>query len=242
MPRNRNPLVNQKEVNYSLRKTFEFIESHQLYPNGQILFTTLYLKLNLNQSQFPGNTDMRVDSSNTVTGFIGSVSSTNLSIYVVTDCEGIFTNYTVEFSKIIEVVSGSILVYFNEYLRYMEALPPLCEADEKKAKDLVEKIHGSMAPLMAAPQVLVRLIFNGVKSRAIYPSEITLVRNLVVIGEYIIIPYSFIGGYSLYLSCPNTQGVEKEEASLENSKKAELKEPTAAPEANSLKLGGGLYV
>lgn len=236
MIRNMASLIDKKESIYSLRKTFEFIQSHQLYPNGQLLYTTLVLNINLNKTQISGEPFLRKDSTNSVTGYIGSIAGTNLTMYVPTKCSRIFTAYTVEFSNIIQVASSSVLVYYKEYLRYMESLHPLNEEAQIKAENILSKIRGEKESAQSAPEFLVRLIFHGVKSRAFLLSDLSLVRNLFIVSDYIILPLYVIGGYTFYASCINGNSLS------EDLKEVDKNPPSISPEAKELNLGGEIYV
>lgn len=203
-----NLCIKPNDVNLTLRKTFEFIQQHQLSNNGIILETTLFLALNLLKSQFSGEVADRVSASNTVTGIVTLVTNTNVVIIAKSSCENIYNEYTVEYSSIIEIDSPSVQIYYDEYVNFMNLLPEICIEEKNQYIEILNRQIKLLNNYEDTEYKGLKIIFNSVKSRLIFFSEFSVVKNLIIIANRFIIPLTYIGGYILIPNCGEGKNLE----------------------------------
>lgn len=200
--------VMPEATNYSLKKTFKFIQGHPLDDKGNYLKTTIFLALNLLKTQVSGEVENRLSASHTVTGFITDVTDTNVVVLSDTKCNGIYDEYTIVYSSIIEVESLSVYYYFNEYIRYMNSNNFVDKDINDQYIEMLNKEKEILGQIKEDEIEGIQIIFNGVKSRLIYLSELTIINNLFIISQIFIIPLTYIGGTVVIPKCDDKALVE----------------------------------
>lgn len=203
------PCLRIDDVNISLKKTFEFIQQYQVYSTGEILKTIISVNINLLESQSSSNANTRVSASNLVIGIISAVTDTNVVVIAESDKEGKYSEYTINYSSIIQIGSTSIAINYSQYVRYMDTLPPLCLTEANQYTEMVGLMETTMEKYRSSEKQPLQIIFNGVKGRIIYAYEVKLVKNLLTIDDLTIIPLSYIGGFAIIPSCEE-KGVKED--------------------------------
>lgn len=200
-----------ENTNLTIRKTFEFIQQFQVSSSGSILSTTLTLNINLLETQVSGIIQDRVSATNTVTGFISAVTNTNVVIIAKSETADKFSEYVVEYSSIIQIASDSVVLNFDLYLNYMNSLPMICKNEKDQYSEMLRHIESFLNRNDLIGYQGIQLIFNSVKSRLISFGELTLVKNLIIVGDLYIIPLNYIGGFTLIPNCESEEIIKEEE-------------------------------
>lgn len=194
--------LNADNVRLTLKKTFEFIQQNQVSSNGDILETTVIVGLNLLKTQLSDKIEDRVSAENTVTGIISAVNDTNVIFITKSEFAGKSSEYTIEYSSIIEVITVSLAINFNLYRLYMSKLPPICKEDTQYT-EMLELLETLLDEENQKEYIGFQLTFNSVQSRIILFSELEIVKNLIIISEIFVIPLTYIGGFALIPKCLN---------------------------------------
>lgn len=192
-----NKYTNMKLENtaYYLRETFKFIQQYQVGDKGEVYETLLYIKLNLLENQGSWNNNERVSATNTVLGTISYVGDTYIIVLAKLSDELLYSEYTVNYSTIIEVINESINRNYNLYVSYMSKLPEICDSKEGKYLEIYENLKMAIKEWSGNDKFAMNIIFNGVKSRLIYFSEISFVKNLIILDKLFILPLNYIDGF-----------------------------------------------
>lgn len=207
--------IKAENTSLTLKKTFEFIQQYQVATDGEIFKTTIFLNINLLKVQSSDNINERVSADNTVRGIISYASDTNVIIIADSEVYGRFSEYTVEYSSIIEVISPSISVNYNLYKRYMNELPPICLRENDQYTEMLRLIEMSVEKYKKLGYEKLQIIFNGVKSRVIFFTELEFIKNLIVLDGIFILTLGYIGGFALIPTCENTEKEELKEGHLD---------------------------
>lgn len=198
-----NSCIAPQNINSSLKKTFEFIQQNQVSSLGNLQATTLYLKLSLTATQGPLDKTPRQSAANTVTGIITVIEDTYVVLIASGNCPGKYTEYTVEYSKIIEIVCYSLGGNIKALKYELNHLPPLCYEPNNQYIKMLHELEIAINIVKADPTKALKLIFNGVNSRIIY-NEIILIRNLLIVEEFFVFPITSITGFIILPVCQDT--------------------------------------
>lgn len=203
----------------SLRKTFEFIQQYQVNEKGDIFKTSIVININLIKSQYSNTDEDRVSAYNRVTGIISYVSDTAVIIIADGEFEGKYSEYTLEYSSIIEVDSPAVQSNYELYVKYIRALPSRCLVESDKYEEILRALKNVMKNHKDSGYKGINIIFNGLRSRLITFAEIDyheleIVGNLIVLGGIYILTPNYIGGLALIPNCESERSNELREENL----------------------------
>lgn len=204
------PCINASNVNLYLKKTFEFIQANQISLTGYLLETVFTLKVSLKKSQFSGVDELRQSASNSVAGIISSVTDTNVVIIAKSPCENKYSEYTIEYSKIIFFNSGSVSSYTDEYLKMLDTLPRICYEEENQYSEMLISLKKALKENMDSQNLAIQIMFSGVKSRNFHINNVVVRGNLIILENFFVFPITFISGYVLVNTCA-TENIVKTE-------------------------------
>lgn len=196
-------------INITLKSIFNFIIQNQITPYGYLEETTILLKVSLTQTQTP-TTEIRQSAQNTVTGIVTQVSDTYVVMLAKTNCSDIYSEYTVEYSKIIYLSNNTFYIRYNQFREYiLYNVPKICYEKDSKYIEMKESLESDLIRYRNDKNKEIKIIFDGVTSRSTQINNIEIIRNFVLFDKFFLFPITIIAGYSIYTKCITTNNTLK---------------------------------
>lgn len=207
---NNKKCIQAENVNITLMSVFEFIRKNQVTASGYLIETVVFLKLSLTEIQSPLSKE-RKSASNIVYGFVTSVTNTYVVLLARTNCEDIYSEYTIEYSKIIEVINGNFSNRYNQFVEYLDELPELCYEEDNQYLDMLVSLEEALIKYKDDKTKGIKIIFDGVNSRLTINNEVVIIKNFVLVENLFLFPITTIGGYIITPVCNNTEELSTKE-------------------------------
>lgn len=198
--------ISPDKINVTLKRVFEFIVQNQIISSGYLEETNILLKISLTQTQTP-TTGIRQSAENTVTGIVTQVADTYVVMLARTKCSDKYSEYTVEYNKIIYLNNVIFSVRYNQFKEYiLNKVPRLCYENYNQYIDMIENLNADLIRYKDNQIKDIKVIFDGVNSRVSYNKDIETVRNFVLFERYFLFPITSISGYIIAPKCTTTKG------------------------------------
>lgn len=210
--------LNPDNVNKSLKNIFKFIVQNQVYYSGSLQETSVLLKISLTQVQSPTTSD-RMAAENRVSGIVTEISDTYVVMLAKTACSDIYSEYTIEYNKIIYLYNIIFYTRYNEFKYYfLNKTPNLCFEKNNQYLDMLESLRLDLVKYNDTPKDF-KLIFSGVNSRVLLKKQVEILRNILLVEQYFIFPITSISGYVFSPNCSNTNKLAANEIDSNKSEK-----------------------
>lgn len=99
----------------------------------------------------------------------------------------------VSYGGIVDFNHSIINEYFDEYINRIDAFPPLCKDDFDGNYKLLERLSNLIMPPNDTSNY--RFVLDGVLTRVFEAKNIVILRNLIILEEFIVIPVTSISGF-----------------------------------------------
>lgn len=191
------------DTNKSIKATFNFLKSRQLNDDGSISTTLLFLGISSLSNINLENYTERNLAYNLIEGTISEVLDNSVVLSVQYKCAK--TPFVVAYSDIQNIQSDVFIKYQNEYIDYLNLLPPLCKCDGNRYYDILNALTTS---LNNNPKFKIVLIYSGIFSRKYMVSDIAVTKNLILFNNAVL-PVTQLMGYFLTPSITEDAKEEK---------------------------------
>lgn len=181
----------------AIRETFKFIKEKETSPLVQPSNVTIItgIWITKDESNFMQTGEYTFA---TVTGIVKQVSSKYVVLsYANLQGESILT--TITYNSIITLNHPAIENYFEEYVTKINHLPFLCPNNKNENYALLRRLSDTL--LRTNTSTNLKFIINGVLSRDFQNSSIAILRNLIVLEEFFLIPVTSLSGFLLNPQC-----------------------------------------
>lgn len=199
MNKTSSPCLNPSDVNITLKKTFEFIESHQL-TGGALTTTEVVMSTNLLANQFSSTTTPQEAATHKVIGEIFKVYDT----YLIISSKNYYSSkpsfYFISFTRLLYLTSSVITNNFSEYIKFMCCLPKLCDSPDNADLVMINRITNTLTE-NADSNLYLQYIYDGIRSDNYSIKDYLFVKNLLTLDKFYIIPITSIDGYALIPIC-----------------------------------------
>lgn len=180
-------------VNNVLKATFQFLKDNQQLEGGAVALTFIVLKIFLTN-----NFSSTQNNFQTATTYLtGQVKEVYESFVVLTSKNSLNQEFevTISYEDIVYFGSSAILDNFENYVNLINSFPPLCKDTCSESYDLLVRIAKILGKNDPRERDFV-LVLDRALSRRIGANELGILRNLVLVDEFYIIPITSIQGFS----------------------------------------------
>ncbi|MGL4773132.1 MAG: hypothetical protein ACRC2K_06140 [Clostridium sp.] len=184
--------IHPGDTNRTIKATFKFIKEYQGLEEGIDTNTRLYLglaslkELNLNDYK------LRNTVFNNITGKI--IDALDHEVVMEVPFEGAVAIYTVSYSEIQNLQNDLLIKYKDEFLAYMDKLPPLCKCEGNRYYDILVPLNWEVLNNQNNQDMDFVVMYGGGFSGVYKAMDIVVVRNLIFIINGII-PVTYVMGY-----------------------------------------------
>lgn len=181
------------DTNRTYKATFKFLQDNQVNKDGTINLTSIYLGLTSLIDLNLENYTERQTVFNFIEGKILKVLNNSVVILGSSECGN--SQYTLAYSDMQNIQNSIFSTKSEEYACYMnKVLPPLCKCVGNKNYDLLVDIRSKLSMNEYNENILFYFIYGGIFSKGYTPSELRVVKNVVLFPAGIV-PITSILGY-----------------------------------------------
>lgn len=189
------------KTNPTLKATFEFIKNNPIFiSTGEKVLVSIILKTSLLTNQSSGPIEEVVVRESTVRGLIEKVENTYV---VITSNSGCVEKqiFTIPFNKIIEVIHPSIGAFFDKYVPTLNKLPLLCNNKYDSELNLLLELSKTIKNHYNDKNKSLVLILDGIQTANFSVSSYCIIKNLIIVEGFFVIPITQISGFLLNPIC-----------------------------------------
>lgn len=179
----------------SLKYTFDFIRHYQNLCNSTSKLTTLTLKVSLTSNESNINLGPTVVATNTILGQIKEIHNT----FVVLSYPNIIDeqiSYHISYDSIITLYSSYIKEFYREYSIFMNEIDELCSDEISFVKS-----YKTFESENKNRDIRMIILIDGSLSREFKLGSLSLINDLFILEQSIIIPPNKISGIVFNDTC-----------------------------------------
>lgn len=179
------------DITATIRESFRFIKEKEASslepPNNITILTGVWLQGD--QSNYKNSRNVKIAL---ITGIITKVCETYAELSY-TNSSGDLIKTVVSYDGIIYFTHVVIYEYFEEYVAKISKFPPLCENKNDENYKVLERLSKLLEG--SDNKRNFEFILGGVLTREFQATSIAIVRNLIILEEFFVIPITSISGF-----------------------------------------------
>lgn len=191
----------------TLSKTLEFIQAHQVSKDGILLKTTFFISFALRKDYVIGSNAPRDLTQFVLSGIISHITPTTVQLIEVSSCDAHYDVYTLSLKDICTLRHDSLGTYADAYICALEQLPPLCCDAQYSLMPILQQslLHNT------STNTLITIIYGRISSLKYAPTQLKIIRNLLIVSDTSVLPFSKIQGFFVEQDCPPPNNDSPEE-------------------------------
>lgn len=192
--------ISAGNTNSNLKETFTFIKNIQEANIDSDSPVYIYLKTSLQKSQFSSSLSPNSAATTVVFGTIIEVNDNYVTISTESNYTSTNGQAFISYNKISYIAFLDLKNYYSEYLQLISSTPPLCQEKPNQYLEML-KLLSSAISINSGSNKVIQLIFNGIRSAQFSVNSFYVIKNLVMVSSFFIIPINSVSGFDLLPPC-----------------------------------------
>lgn len=186
------------KTNLYIKTTLEFIKNNQVDKNGFLIESYFLTSIALLDNQSTTINTERKLATTYIYGIINEVGEDYVVILCKSNCTDKTTRYdeyTLLFDSIIFVSSVIVEQNFDEYKCIMSQLPDMKKISCDRNYSLLNALKCELKRYCDDSAKTFKIIYNGVTSTDYLSSDFDIIKDLIIIKKFYVLPISQVNGF-----------------------------------------------